>query len=209
MEGHKRLISELKFEVPSWNQIYDMLIELSQKIRGCGFNPEVIVGISRGGWLPSRILSDLLENPYIASVTAEFYVGVYETNCEPRLTQPIPISVFDKKILLVDDVADSGRSAMLIRDYLCREGVKELKILTLYYKPWSRLAPDFYSKETSDWIVFPWEIKETLRKLQKKCTETNEPFKNAVSKLTEAGVNKELIEHLLSELSEHKNPRGG
>ena len=191
------MVSELKFEVPSWNQIYDMLVELSQKIRSCGFKPEIIVGISRGGWLPSRVLSDLLENPCITSVTAQFYVGVNETNCEPRLTQPIPISVFDKKVLLVDDVADSGRSAVLIRDYLCREGVKELKILTLYCKPWSKLVPDFYSKETTSWIVFPWEIKETLRGLIKKCNETNEPLENAVSKLVAAGVNKELIEHLL------------
>ena len=203
------MISEFKFEAPSWNQIYDMLIELSQKIHNCGFNPEVIVGISRGGWVPSRILSDLLETSYITSISAEFYVGVNETNCEPKLTQPIPISVFDKKILLVDDVADSGRSAMLIRDYLCRKEVKELKILTLYYKPWSKLVPDFYSKETSDWIVFPWEIKETLRKVLKKCTENKEPFENTVSKLIEAGVKKKLIERLLSELSEHKNPRGG
>ncbi|MGZ4851185.1 MAG: phosphoribosyltransferase [Candidatus Bathyarchaeia archaeon] len=195
------MISELKFEAPPWNQIYDMLVELSQKIHDCGFDSEVIVGISRGGLIPSRILSDLLENPHITSVTAEFYVGVNETNCEPKLVQPIPISVFDKKILLVDDVADSGRNAMLIKDYLCREKMKELKILTLYYKPWSKLVPDFYSEKTSNWIVFPWEIKETLRKLLNKCNETQEPFENAFSKLIEAGVNKELIEHLLTKLT--------
>jgi hypoxanthine phosphoribosyltransferase len=196
------LVSELRFEVPTWNQIYDMLIELADKIRASEFKPDIIVGISRGGWLPARVLSDLLENPYITSVTAEFYVGIYETDHEPRLTQPIPVSVFDKKILLVDDVSDTGKSAVLIRDYLQREGVKETRILTLYYKPWSKVTPDFYSKETSDWIVFPWEIKETLTKLVKKCKETKEPFEIAVSSLIKSGVNKVLIERLLSELSD-------
>jgi hypothetical protein len=183
-----------------------MLVGLADRIREKSFEPDIIVGISRGGWLPARVLSDLLEIPYITSVTAEFYVGIYETNREPRLTQPIPISVFDKKVLLVDDVTDTGKSTGLICDYLHREGVKEIKILTLYNKPWSIVKPDFYCKETSAWIVFPWEIKETLRKLRKISGESDEPFDKAVSKLVEAGVNKELVERLVKEMTERKKP---
>ncbi|MDX1813862.1 MAG: phosphoribosyltransferase, partial [Candidatus Bathyarchaeia archaeon] len=155
------MVSEHGFEVPTWNNIYDMLVELADKVRASGFRPDILVGISRGGWLPTRILSDLLENPYITSVGAEFYVSVRKTNHEPRLTQPLSISVSNKKILLVDDVVDTGKSAILIKTHLERGRAEETKILTLYYKPWSIIVPDFYSKETSDWIVFPWEIKET------------------------------------------------
>ena len=189
------------FEVPTWNEVYEMLLELAERIQLDGFKPDIIVGISRGGWLPARVLSDLLENPYITSVGAEFYVGVYETNSEPRLTQQIPVSVFDKRVLLVDDVVDTGKSAVLIRDHLARQGIKETKILTLYYKPWSVVKPDFYSKETSDWIVFPWEVKETLAKLEKKSKETNEPFESAVSRLIKSGVNKALVDRLLKKPS--------
>lgn len=198
------MVSELRFEVPTWNQIYDMLIELADKIRGNGFKPDIVVGISRGGWLPTRVLSDLLDNPHIASVGAEFYVGVAETNYEPKLTQPISVLVLDKKILLVDDVVDTGKSAMLIKAHLYREGVKEARILTLYYKPWSIVRPDYYGKETSDWIVFPWEIKETLRKLVEKCKEKKEPVEVATSRLIRAGVSKEVVERLLDEMSEEK-----
>jgi hypoxanthine phosphoribosyltransferase len=204
--GEPDLNSGLGFEVPSWDQIHSMLIELADEVRLSEYKPEIIVGISRGGWIPARVLSDLLDNPYVTSVGAEFYVGVYETIREPRLTQPIPVSVFDKKILLVDDVTDTGKSALLIKDHLCRQGVKETRILTLYYKPWSIIKPDFYSKETSDWIVFPWEIKETLKKLAKKSKETNESFEVAISRLITSGVNKELVERLLGELSNLKQP---
>ena len=92
----------------------------------------------------------------------------------------------------------------MIRDYLRREGAKEIKILTLYTKPWSMIKPNFYCKETSDWIVFPWEIKETLRKLRKITGEAEEPFNNAVSKLIKAGVNNRIIEHLLKEMIDAK-----
>ena len=121
------MYSEQRFEVPKWTQIYDMLVELSDKIRISGFNPDVLIGMSRGGWLPTRILSDLLENPHIASVGVEFYVGVNETNAEPRLTQPLSINVCGKKVLLIDDVVDTGKSAMLTRTHIDSEGAKETK----------------------------------------------------------------------------------
>ena len=118
------------------------------------------------------------------------------------MTQPIPVSVFDKKVLLVDDVVDTGKSAVMIKDHLLREGVKEIMILTLYFKPWSIVRPDFYSKETSDWIVFPWEVKETLQKLAKKSKQLNEPYEVALSRLVKSGVNEKLIDRLLAKESD-------
>jgi hypoxanthine phosphoribosyltransferase len=181
-----------------------MLIELAEKIHKNGFKPDIIVGISRGGWLPTRILSDLLDNPNIATVGAGFYVGVAETNHEPKITQPISVSVLDKKVLLVDDTVDTGKSAKLVKEYLHREGVKEARLLTLYYKPWSIIKPDYYSQETSKWIVFPWEIKETLKKLLEKCKQRKEPVEVATSRLIRNGISKELVERLLNEITKEE-----
>ena len=191
------MVSEFGFEVQTWNGIYRMLLELADRVRANNFKPDLLVGISRGGWIPTRVLSDLLENPCITSVGAAFYVGLYETSHEPILTHPLSISAFNKKILLVDDIVDTGKSAMLIRSHIDREGAKEIRLLTLYYKPWSIVIPDFYSKETKDWIVFPWEIKETLRKLREKYKGKTNLFMKATSKLVSCGISKELIKRLL------------
>ncbi|MCJ7718651.1 phosphoribosyltransferase, partial [Candidatus Bathyarchaeota archaeon] len=67
--------SELQFEIPTWNQVYTMLLNMAERIRLDKFAPDVIVGVSRGGWPPARVLSDLLDNPNLANVRAEFYVG--------------------------------------------------------------------------------------------------------------------------------------
>lgn len=198
------MASEPRFEVPTWNQMYDMLIDLAEKIRWSGFKPDVLVGISRGGWLPTRILADLLDKTNIAIVGAGFYVGVGETKHEPKITQPISASVLDKKILLVDDTVDTGKSAKLVKAYLYREGAKDVKTLTLYYKPWSIVKPDYYSRETSKWIVFPWEIKETLRKLLEKYKGKKEPVKMAASRLIRDGVSERLVERLLNEIKREK-----
>ncbi len=189
--------SDLKFEVPTWNGLYDLLLLLADRIHLQKYQPDIVVGISRGGWFPARVLSDLLENPRVANVGAEFYIGLCEKQCEPRLTHPLTLDVFDKRVLLVDDVIDSGKSVILVKQHMFQQGVMEIRLLTLYCKPWSVVKPDFCGKETSDWVVFPWEIKETLAKLERRCKMTNGSFQAALSNLIKAGVSKELVDRFL------------
>ena len=196
---------ELEFEVPTWKQIYNMLLNLAEKIRKNGFKPDIIVGVSRGGWPPARVLSDLLGNPNLANVKAEFYLGVAETKGEPTLTQPVSTNVASRKVLIVDEVADSGKSLKLVKEHVIKEGACEVKIVTIYYKPWSIVIPDYYEKETSRWIVFPWEIKETIRKIVKKCREKGKSVQEETAKLVKAGIPAELVRRFLKEILEEEN----
>jgi hypoxanthine phosphoribosyltransferase len=196
---------ELEFEVPKWNQIYRMLLNLAGKIRKNGFKPDIIVGVSRGGWPPARVLSDLMDNSNLANVRAEFYLGVAETKEEPVLTQPVSMKVAGKKVLVVDEVADTGKSLKLVKEHIIEQGAREVKIATVYYKPWSIVKPDYYEKETSLWIVFPWETKETLRKIVKKCKKTGKPMREETAKLVKAGISAGLIEKFLKEILEEEN----
>jgi len=193
---------ELKFEVPKWNQIYEMLLNLAEKIRKNNFKPDIIVGVSRGGWPPARVMSDLLDNPNLANVRAEFYLGVAETKEEPVLTQPVSMKVAGKKVLVVDEVADTGKSLKLVKEHIIEKGAMEVKIATVYYKPWSIVKPDYYEKETSRWIVFPWEIKETVQKIVKRCKEKGKPVEEEAAKLVKAGVSAGLVERFLKEILE-------
>lgn len=190
-----------RFEIPTWREIYAMLLELAQKIRKDKFSPDVIVGISRGGWIPARILSDLLEHPEIANVKAEFYLGVAETTKEPVITQTVSTNVKDKKVFLVDDVSDTGKSLRLVKDYLLEQGAKALKIATLYYKPWSITKPDYYEKTTQDWIIFPWERKEALRRVIEKFQKNGKTIDEARQALMKSGFDQELAKQFIEEIS--------
>lgn len=198
------MVSELEFEIPSWDQIYGLLLNLANKVRKTGFKPDVIVGVSRGGWPPARVMSDLLENPKLANVTAEFYVGVAETKGKPVITQPVSVPVRAKKVLVVDDVADTGESLRLVRAYLKEQGASEVKIATIYYKPWSVVIPDYYEKETKSWIIFPWERKETVRKVVEKYKREGKPVDEAKEKLVKSGLNRQLVERFIQEIFEGK-----
>jgi hypoxanthine phosphoribosyltransferase len=194
-----------EFEVPTWNQIYELLHSQAEKIRKSGFKPDIIIAISRGGWLPARVLSDLLETPNLAHVRVEYYVGVAETKTEPVLTQGVSSTVTGKKVLIVDDVADTRRRLKLVKEHVLRQGAEESRIATMYNKPWSVVKPDYYEKETELWIVFPWEIKETIRKIVEKRGEKHAPIGEEIAKLVKAGLPKQLTERFLKEILEERN----
>jgi len=192
---------EMEFEAPTWDQIYEMLLDLAERVRRDRFLPDIILGISRGGWPPARVMSDLLGTAELANVKVEFYVGVAETEKEPVITQPISVPVKSKDVLILDDVADTGQSLRLVKNHVTRQRVRAVKIATIYYKPWSVIVPDYYEKQTTRWVVFPWERKETIRSLIKKSREKGFPIKWSISKLIEGGLDRNLVERFVKEVT--------
>jgi hypothetical protein len=197
--------NKLEFEIPSWAQIYGLLLKLAETVRKSGFEPNLIVGVSRGGWIPARIMSDLLENPKLANVTVEFYVGLAETKNEPIITQPVSVSVKDKRVLVVDDLADTGESLKRVNSHLKKHCASEVKIATIYYKPWSIIVPHYYEKETRRWIVFPWERKEVVRKIVEKFRGEERTVEYTKEKLISSGLDRELVERFIKEIVEEEH----
>ncbi len=191
--------SNIEYEVPTWNQIYEMLLSQTQKILSQKYSPDIVVAVTRGGLIPARILADLLETRELTTIQIEFYLDINQTNTKPTLKQPLTVNVAGKKILVVDDIADSGESLKLAKTHIQVKAAKEIKTATLYQKPQSIITPDFYERQTTNWVVFPWETKETLRKIIQKQL-SKRAFNQEISKLVKAGLSKQLAEKLLKEL---------
>jgi hypoxanthine phosphoribosyltransferase len=150
----------------SWDATVGYCEELAGKIRD--FRPEMIVGLSRGGLVPARIMSDLLGVDDVGILGVKFYKAMGKATDFPKITQELAMDIGGKRILVVDDVADTGRSLVVAKDYLQRKGAGEIKIATIHYKPNSIFKPDYFVASTSAWIVYPWERHEIERELQKK-----------------------------------------
>ncbi len=191
---------DLTFEAPTWDDIYEMLLSLYEKIIKDRFKPDVIVGISRGGLTPARVMCDLLGNANLANITVEFYVGVNKASSEPIITKPISMPVNGKDVLLFDDVADTGKSLCLAKKYLESNGTNCVKTAVIFYKPWSIITPDYYERKTRRWVVFPWERKETLRQLVEIYRKANVPLEEVKEKLADGGMDTCLIDRFLSEI---------
>ncbi len=174
-----------------------MLMELSKQVRKSGFSPEVIVGVSRGGWPPARIMSDLLENQNLANMKVVFYKDIGVRNKTPIITQPVTSDVKRKRVLVVDDVSDSGHSLRLVANHLRRKGAREIKICTLYFKPHSIFKPDYYAKTTTKWVIFPWERLEAVKLIARKEKKNGGNEDSIIRKLKGSGLSGRLIRQLL------------
>ena len=159
---------KLTFTAPSWDYIEKLTVKLFKKIIYTNsFEPNIIAGISRGGLVPARIISDLYlssnKKITLSVMQIGLYSGVGKTQKEPIIYQDLPGHVHGKKILLIDDVADSGVSLKFAMQYLNMKKPEEVKIATLYFKPWSVIKPHYFVEETRAWIVFPHERYEFMR----------------------------------------------
>jgi len=172
----------------------DLIWELAKKVKS-NFKPDCLVGISRGGLWVVRNVSDLLGVREVYIVRIIHYTGIKTTENEPRLSQDVDEnSVKGKKILLIDDVADTGGSLIFAVKLLKEKKAKEIKIATLHYKPWSKLKPDFYIEETSKWIVYPWEFREVFESIMKKEEMTED---EKMEELKKTGIPENLVQEFL------------
>jgi len=156
----------VKFIAPSWDEILAKSIKLAEKIRRAEKEQfDGIVGISRGGLALTRILSDLLDTQNVMITRCEYYTDIGEKKKKPVITQKIQGNISGKRILVVDDVADSGESLSVIKEYLLSKHPSDLKVSTIFVKPWSKMLPDYFVARTDAWIIFPWEYYEAIKSL--------------------------------------------
>ncbi len=142
----------------SWDDVYTICSKLAYKIIRDGYKIDTIVAVSRGGLIPSRILSDMLNIDDIAVITAKYYNGIDERLDKPVVN--INADIKGKNLLIIDDVVDTGNTMLSLIRLLDNPSIKTL---TLYKKEKSRFEPDYYSEISDKWIIFPWERYETAR----------------------------------------------
>jgi hypoxanthine phosphoribosyltransferase len=144
-------------EVLGWAQFGDAARELAADVVRAGFRPDVVVAIARGGLLLGGAVAYALGVKACGTLNVEFYTGVEERLDEPVVLSPLldEVSLSGKRVLLVDDVSDSGRTLALARDLLTAAGA-DTRTLCLYAKPRTIMEPDFVWRRVSGWITFPW-----------------------------------------------------
>lgn len=165
---------KLEFISPSWNDIFEMCVEGAERIDQLGIKFDIIIALSRGGLVPGRLISDLLEIRDVIVLDVKYYFGIGIKINKPRITELVRTSITSKNVLLVDDVVDSGESIKASAEYLSSFKPSVIKIFTLNVKPKRIINPDIFIKETSAWIIYPWELLECFKELEEKGYNINE-----------------------------------
>lgn len=148
-------------EVLTWDLNGTACRDLATQVYNDGFEPDIILGIARGGLVPAGAIAYALDCKLLISLNVEFYTGVGETMAEPVLLPSLLESsgLTDQKVLVVDDVADSGKTLKLVIDYCREQGrVAEVRNAVIYQKPHTITRPDYCWRTTDKWINFPWSV---------------------------------------------------
>jgi len=145
----------------TWTQIEDLAIRLADRLPT---SYDVMLVITRGGMVPACIISERLNLRNILVAAVMFYTAQERTLDKPIFLQfPGDPLLNKRRVLIVDDVWDSGRTIMAVRERVRQAGGYP-ETAVLHYKPrrtaYSDSRPDFYVDETDAWIVYPWDVGE-------------------------------------------------
>ncbi|MFP7707667.1 phosphoribosyltransferase [Trueperella sp. LYQ141] len=154
-------------ETLDWPTFGQAMRELAQTVITSGWIPDFVVAIARGGLLPAGAIAYAMGIKAIGTMNVEFYTDIAQTLPEPVLLPPLMdvSSLAGQGVLVVDDVADSGKTLQLVMDLISTRGLSldgqqcipvDARCAVIYEKSRSIIKPDYTWRHTDLWINFPW-----------------------------------------------------
>ncbi len=148
----------------SWDESYELGRRLAYEIKRSGFRPDLIVAIGRGGYVPARVVSDFLLFSLLASIKIEHWDTAACERPQASVRFPLAVDVQSQKVLIIDDVTDTGKTLRTAVDYMKELGAAEVRTGVLQHKTVSPFVPDYYAEKVAEWrwIIYPWAAHEDL-----------------------------------------------
>lgn len=146
-----------ELEVLDWQAFGESSLELAAAVKASGYHPNLILAIARGGLFTAGALGYALGVKNLHVMNVEFYTGIDQRLPLPVMLPPVPqtVDLSGAKVLIADDVADTGATLELVRTF-CLGKVAQVRTAVIYQKPRSTVDCDYVWKHTDRWIDFPW-----------------------------------------------------
>ncbi|MCL5783661.1 MAG: phosphoribosyltransferase [Candidatus Thermoplasmatota archaeon] len=159
---------DFRARIVSWTDVEKWCSSIRDQIID-GFVPDMIIGLSRGGLVPARILSDTLWIKDLISIKTEHWGITATKSGKAILRDPGKLNLNGRKVLIVDDITDTGQSMKLAYDFVKSQEPAEVRTATMLHITRSSFIPDFYGELVEQknwaWFIFPWNVYEDLDNL--------------------------------------------
>lgn len=138
-------------QIISWDELKKDCLQLAEMLKKQG-PVEGLVGIARGGMVPTAIIANALDVRNVKSVAVTSYFGRRQVTAE--LLGSVEEIKDGTGWVFIDDMADTGQTARLLR-----KRYPKAKLAVVYAKPEGQESTDFFVKllKQEHWLVFPWE----------------------------------------------------
>ncbi|MCI4373121.1 MAG: phosphoribosyltransferase [Thermoplasmata archaeon] len=156
----------------TWAEVDRWADRLAEQVRSAHRIPDTLVGLTRGGWVPARMLSDRLGVKRLVSVRAQHWGVTATRDGVASLSEGLSGPVAGEKVLIVDDITDTGESLHLALEHVRAAGPSRVESATFLHIPRSKVVPTYFAEEIPRdawvWVVFPWNYWEDLEVLAQK-----------------------------------------
>ncbi len=205
------MIEKFHCRLVTWRDIENWSKDIVRKVQESGYEPEIVIGLARGGLVPARLIADYLNIKDLYAVKTEHWGLTATPDGQAKLAQGLQVSIEGKKVLVVDDITDTGQSIKLALEHVVNHAPKEAKTATLLHITHSKYVPDYYSEEVPEdnwtWFIFPWNVYEDLRNLVQKTLYRKKSMKEIKESLLEQfdiDVSTRVISEVLHDLERRK-----
>jgi hypoxanthine phosphoribosyltransferase len=151
-------------ELISWDSSYKLAKTLAARIKESGYRPDLVIAIGRGGFVPARVVCDFLLYEKLTSIKIEHWGSAAQKKERAVVRFPLSLDVRGLRLLVVDDVTDTGETLEAAVRYLdtCNPG--ELRTAVLQHKESSGYSPDYCAERVCEWrwIIYPWAVHEDV-----------------------------------------------
>jgi uncharacterized protein len=153
----------------TWEDVDRWADRLADQVRDAEHLPQTIVGLTRGGWVPSRLIADRLRVKRLVSLRAQHWGTTATPSGAAELTEGLSGAVQDEEVLVIDDITDTGESLDLATKHVAEAGAKRVESGVFLHISHSKFLPTYFGeeipRESWAWIVFPWNYWEDLATL--------------------------------------------
>ena len=152
----------------SYDEYHGLIEKLALKIYQSGWEFDTILCLARGGLRPGDILSRIFDRPLAIMSTSSYRAeaGTVQGHLDIARYITTPQGEIAGRVLLVDDLADSGQTLAAVVERLKTnyQPITELRSAVIWTKGVSKFTPD-YSVEflpTNPWIHQPFEVYDSM-----------------------------------------------
>ncbi|MBP1928724.1 hypoxanthine phosphoribosyltransferase [Methanolinea mesophila] len=155
---------EFPCELVTWQDSYEMARTLAGMVKEDCYAPDIVIAVGRGGYVPARVVCDFMLQDMLTSFKMEHWGSAAREKPEVRVRFPIAVDIRGQKVLVVDDVTDSGETLQYAIKYLQGFSPREIRTAVLQHKSGSVFRPDYFAREEKEWrwIIYPWAVHEDV-----------------------------------------------
>jgi len=161
---------DFKARIVSLQEVYWKSYELAREIMKTSESFDIVIAVARGGMLPGRLICDFLNIKRLSSLQIRHYESGGEQMERAEILDPVRVELEGKRVLLIDDVNDTGKTLRAAVDHLRSKLPSILKTAVLHEKKNELFEADFTGEKLKKWkwLVYQWAATEDILEFLKK-----------------------------------------